>query len=53
VGAADRSLTDRGQRWTLLAAFFYAPSVITIKQAILTSDPATGTLAAMRPPVSS
>jgi drug/metabolite transporter (DMT)-like permease len=37
-------LTDRGQRYTLIAAFFYAPSVITIKQAIVTSDPATGTL---------
>jgi drug/metabolite transporter (DMT)-like permease len=37
-------LTDRGQRYTLLAALFYAPSVITIKQAILASDPATGTL---------
>ncbi|MGH7392542.1 MAG: DMT family transporter [Candidatus Rokuibacteriota bacterium] len=36
--------TDRGQRYTLLAAFFYAPSVITIKGAILASDPATGTL---------
>lgn len=36
--------TDRGQRWTLLAALFYAPSVITIKQAILASDTATGTL---------
>src|SRR5256712_4962811 len=36
--------TDRGQRYTLLAALFYAPSVITIKQAILASDPATGTL---------
>lgn len=37
-------VTDRGQRWTLLAALFYAPSVITIKQAILASDTATGTL---------
>ena len=36
--------TDRGQRYTLLAAFFYAPSVITIKQAILASDASTGTL---------
>src|SRR5213083_3757246 len=33
-------VTDRGQRWTLVAAFFYAPSVITIKQAILASDAA-------------
>jgi drug/metabolite transporter (DMT)-like permease len=39
-------LTDRGQRYTLLAALFYAPSVITIKQAILASDAATGTLGA-------
>src|SRR5262245_20446594 len=38
--------TDRGQRYTLLAALFYAPSVLTIKQAILASDPATGTLGA-------
>lgn len=38
--------TDRGQRWTLVAALFYAPSVITIKQAILASDTATGTLGA-------
>jgi drug/metabolite transporter (DMT)-like permease len=37
-------VTDPGQRWTLAAAFFYAPSVITIKQAILASDTATGTL---------
>jgi drug/metabolite transporter (DMT)-like permease len=39
-------LTDRGQRYTLLAALFYAPSVITIKQAILASDAAAGTLGA-------
>jgi drug/metabolite transporter (DMT)-like permease len=38
--------TDRGQRWTLVAALFYAPSVITIKQAIVASDTATGTLGA-------
>ncbi len=37
-------VTDRGQRYTLLAALFYAPSVITIKQAILASDTPTGTL---------
>jgi drug/metabolite transporter (DMT)-like permease len=37
-------LTDRGQRYTLLAALFYAPSVITIKEAILASDAAAGTL---------
>ncbi|RMF92444.1 MAG: hypothetical protein D6736_03485 [Nitrospinota bacterium] len=34
--------TDRGLRYTLLAALFYAPSVITIKQAILLSDPYFG-----------
>jgi drug/metabolite transporter (DMT)-like permease len=34
---------DRGQRWTLVAALFYAPSVIMIKQAILASSPAAGT----------
>jgi drug/metabolite transporter (DMT)-like permease len=37
-------LTDRGQRYTLLAALLYAPSVVTIKLAILASDAATGTL---------
>ena len=36
--------TDPGLRYTLLAAFFYAPSVLTLKQAILFSDPYTGTL---------
>jgi drug/metabolite transporter (DMT)-like permease len=36
--------TDRGQRYTLLAALFYAPSVITIKQAILSSSASMGTL---------
>lgn len=36
--------TDRGQRYTLLAALFYAPSVITIKQAILASNASMGTL---------
>ena len=36
-------VTDPGQRWTLVAAVFYAPSVITIKQAIVTSNPAAGT----------
>ncbi|MBI2203351.1 MAG: hypothetical protein HYU41_05810 [Candidatus Rokubacteria bacterium] len=35
--------TDRGQRWTIIAALFYAPSVITIKQAILASNTAVGT----------
>jgi drug/metabolite transporter (DMT)-like permease len=36
-------VTDRGQRYTLLAAILYAPSVITIKQAILASNAAMGT----------
>jgi drug/metabolite transporter (DMT)-like permease len=36
--------TDRGLRYTLLAALFFAPSVIAIKEAILRSDPPTGTL---------
>jgi len=36
-------VTDRGQRYTLLAAVLYAPSVITIKQAILASNTAVGT----------
>jgi uncharacterized membrane protein len=36
--------TDRGMRWTLLAAFFYAPSVVTIKWAMQLSDAYTGTL---------
>jgi drug/metabolite transporter (DMT)-like permease len=36
-------VTDRGQRYTLLAALFYAPSVITIKQAILASNAPMGT----------
>jgi hypothetical protein len=35
--------TDRGHRYTLLAALFFAPSVITIKQAILASSAAMGT----------
>jgi drug/metabolite transporter (DMT)-like permease len=35
--------TDRGQRYTLLAAVLYAPSVITIKKAILASNTAVGT----------
>ena len=39
-------VTDPGQRYTLLAACFYAPSVITIKQAILASSTAVGTLGA-------
>ena len=32
-------VTDPALRWTLVAAFFYAPSVLTIKQAALLSDP--------------
>jgi uncharacterized membrane protein len=36
-------VTDRGQRYTLLAAVLYAPSVITIKEAILASNAAMGT----------
>jgi len=36
-------VTDRGHRYTLLAALLYAPSVITIKQAILASNTAAGT----------
>ena len=36
--------TDRGLRWTLLAALFYAPSVLTIKWAMQCSDPYMGTL---------
>jgi len=35
--------TDRGQRYTLLAALLYAPSVITIKKAILASNTVVGT----------
>lgn len=35
---------DRGLRYTLLAALFFAPSVVTIKWAILLSDAYTGTL---------
>jgi drug/metabolite transporter (DMT)-like permease len=38
-------VSDPGQRWTLVAALFYAPSVLTIKQAALLSDPYTGSLA--------
>jgi drug/metabolite transporter (DMT)-like permease len=37
-------VADPGQRWTLVAAVFYAPSVLTIKQAALLSDPYTGSL---------
>ncbi len=36
--------TDRGLRYTLLAALFFAPSVITIKWAMLLSDQYMGTL---------
>ncbi|MBI1959706.1 MAG: EamA family transporter [Candidatus Rokubacteria bacterium] len=37
-------VTDRGLRYTLLAALFFAPSVVTIKWAMLLSDPYMGTL---------
>jgi len=37
-------VTEPGLRWTLVAAFFYAPSVLTIKQAALLSDPYTASL---------
>jgi drug/metabolite transporter (DMT)-like permease len=36
--------TDRGLRYALLAACFFAPSVVTIKWAMQLSDPYTGTL---------
>jgi drug/metabolite transporter (DMT)-like permease len=36
--------TDRGLRFTLLAALFFAPSVVTIKWAMQCSDQYTGTL---------
>ena len=36
--------TDRGQRYTLLAALFFAPSVVTIKWAMQCSDQYMGTL---------
>jgi drug/metabolite transporter (DMT)-like permease len=36
--------TDQGLRYALLAAVFYAPSVVTIKRAMQLSDPYTGTL---------
>jgi drug/metabolite transporter (DMT)-like permease len=36
--------TDRGLRYALLAAVFYAPSVVTIKWAMQRSDPYMGTL---------
>jgi drug/metabolite transporter (DMT)-like permease len=39
-------VVEPGLRWTLVAAFFYAPSVLTIKQAALLSDPYTGSLGA-------
>jgi drug/metabolite transporter (DMT)-like permease len=37
-------LTDRGLRYTLLAALFFAPSVVTIKWAMQCSDQYMGTL---------
>jgi drug/metabolite transporter (DMT)-like permease len=39
-------LTDRGMRYSLLAALFYAPSVVTIKWAMQCSDQYTGTFGA-------
>ena len=36
--------TDRGMRWALLSAFFFAPSVVTIKWAMQLSDAYMGTL---------
>jgi drug/metabolite transporter (DMT)-like permease len=36
--------TDHGMRYTLLAALFFAPSVVTIKWAMQCSDQYTGTL---------
>ena len=36
--------TDRGMRYSLLAALFFAPSVVTIKWAMQCSDQYTGTL---------
>src|SRR6266850_996133 len=36
--------TDRGLRYTLVAALFFAPSVVTIKWAMQLSDPYMGTL---------
>ncbi len=36
--------TDRGLRYTLVAALFFAPSVVTIKWAMQLSDQYTGTL---------
>jgi drug/metabolite transporter (DMT)-like permease len=36
--------TDRGLRYTLLSALFFAPAVITIKWAMQLSDPYMGTL---------
>ena len=38
--------TDRGMRYSLLAALFYAPSVVTIKWAMQCSDQYMGTLGA-------
>ena len=37
-------VTDPGMRYTLLAACFFAPSVVTIKYAMQLSDPYMGTL---------
>ncbi|MCI0547970.1 MAG: DMT family transporter [Candidatus Rokubacteria bacterium] len=37
-------VTERGPRYTLLSALFFAPSVVTIKWAMQLSDPYMGTL---------
>jgi drug/metabolite transporter (DMT)-like permease len=39
-------VTDPGQRWTLLSAAFYAPSVVLMKRLVLQSDPYFGTFVA-------
>ncbi|MCH8881881.1 MAG: EamA family transporter [SAR324 cluster bacterium] len=39
-------VTDPGQRYTLLSAAFLAPSVVLMKQLVLSSDPYFGTLIA-------
>jgi drug/metabolite transporter (DMT)-like permease len=39
-------VSDPGQRWTLLSAAFYAPSVMLMKRLVLQSDPYFGTFVA-------
>jgi len=39
-------VTDAGQRWTVLSATFYAPSVVLMKRLVLQSDPYFGTFVA-------